>query len=56
MDTAKSVANRITKAVITEFADANGINPGHLTDTPEELTAVEALAASRVLGPGVVFQ
>lgn len=55
MNTATETAKRITTEVVTRFANSCGIEASHLTDEPEALTAVEALAASRVLGVGVVF-
>ena len=55
MHTATRVANRITQVVIEKFAVENGITPAHLTDDTEALTPTEILAATRALGPEVVF-
>lgn len=47
------IGNRIAAIAVTRFATENGIDPTHLLKTPSELTPVELLRATRVLGPEI---
>lgn len=55
MDTSSAgIAARIVDAIVSRFANENGIESSHLRESADELTPVEITRAVRALGSEVI--
>jgi len=50
MYTAAGIASQIVTAIVTEFSQANRIDPAHLLEDADALTPVEVVSATVALG------